>query len=367
MSPEPIEVHRSTAATIEIASVDLIFRSVALDTGTPTGGKIAKAAGFVADQYPYVLQWREDGDLSDLRVHEEADLRQGRKFIVAESDSSNRITIEGEEFDWPAATISGSVVRQLGRIPPEWVLYLERVDEPDKRVNDDDIIKIKGQGIERFHARKPEVWELNVQGKRIESTSPTISVIDALTRAGFDPNVWIIILKVHGQPKRQLAIGDVIDLRAPGIEKIRLTAKDVNNGEARSAPLRDFPLLENDDAYLDGLCLPWETIISDGHRWLVIRNYPVPSGYNVSSVTLALLIPPLYPQAEIDMFYVYPMLQKNDGIAIPSVQIMQPINGVAFQRWSRHRGQVQPWDPKLDNVQTHLALVDTAVAREVGA
>jgi len=40
---------------------------------------------------------------------------------------------------------------------------------------------------------------------------------------------------VAGQPKRQLQVGDDIDLRAPGIEKVRLTAKDVNNGEASVA------------------------------------------------------------------------------------------------------------------------------------
>ena len=97
----------NTSVIIRVAGTDLVFREVELDTDTPTGGKIAKASGYKGDQHPYVLQWREDGDLEDIRTHEEADLRKGVHFIVAESSSSNRITIDDDEYDWPADVISG--------------------------------------------------------------------------------------------------------------------------------------------------------------------------------------------------------------------------------------------------------------------
>ncbi|MDW9357483.1 multiubiquitin domain-containing protein [Sinorhizobium meliloti] len=352
--------------TVEIASIDLNFQAFELDTGTPTGGKIAKVAGFKADQHPCVMQWRDDGDLEELRAQEEADLRNGKKFIVAESDGTNRITIEGEARDWPADEISGAVIRKLGRIAAERSIYLERAGEPDRLVEDGDIIKIKKDGVEQFRSSKPDFWELNVQGKKIVSVTPVISVVDALTRAGFDPNAWIIILKVQGQPKRQLAVGDDIDLSAPGIEKIRLTPTDVSNGEARPAPSRDFALLEIDESYLDGLGLRWETRTSDGHRWLIINDYPLPAGYTATSTTLALMIPPTYPQSEIDMFYAYPTVQRVTGGAIPATEAVQSIGGFPFQRWSRHRGSVGPWNPQRDNVATHLALVESALAKEVG-
>ncbi|NKJ03746.1 multiubiquitin domain-containing protein [Rhizobium sp. SG741] len=366
MTIEHQETDRGKNTTVEIAGLDLNFHAFPLNTNTPTGGKIAKVAGFVADQYPYVLQWRDDGDLEELRSQEEADLGKGTKFIVAASDRSNRIAIEGEGLDWPSDEISGAVVRKLGRIPADRSIYLERTDEPDRLVDDGDIIKIKKDGVEQFRSRKPEVWELNVQGKKIISATPVISVVDALTRAGFDPNAWIIILKVAGQPKRQLSVGDEIDLRAPGIEKIRLTAKDVSNGEARTAPSRDFALLEADESYLDDLGLRWEARNSDGHRWLIIHDYPVPVGYTVTTTTLALMIPPTYPQAQIDMFYAYPPLQRVNGAAIPATEALQSIVGLSFQRWSRHRGNVVPWNPQRDNVVTHLALVESSLLQEVG-
>ncbi|TKD31677.1 MAG: hypothetical protein E5W98_28260 [Mesorhizobium sp.] len=278
--------------TIQAAGTDLAFRSVELDTDSPTGGKIAKACGFTGDQHPFVLQWREDGDLEDIRAHEEADLSKGLRFIVAEASSANRITIDDDQYDWPADVISGAVVRKLGKIPADKLVFLEREDQPDRQVLDADVISIKRDGVEEFKSRKT-VWELSVQGVKIKSNVAEISAVDALLKAGFeDANAWIIVLKVEGQPKRQINPTDIIDLRTPGIEKVRLTPKQVNNGEARSAPRRDFDLLPVDETYLDNLGLAWETAIEGERRWLVITDYAVAKGYQTGKVKLALLVPP---------------------------------------------------------------------------
>ncbi|MCS4092640.1 multiubiquitin domain-containing protein [Rhizobium sp. BK176] len=352
--------------TIEIAGTDLVFHIHDPETERPTGGKIAKLAGFAEGQHPFVLQWKNDGDFEGLRPQEEADLSKGKKFIVALADAANRILIDGNELDWPADEISNDAIRKLGRIPDGKLIYLERQDESDLLVGNGDTIKIRKNGVEKFRSREPKTWELNVQGVTIMSNTPTISVVDALTRAGFDPNVWIIVLRVQGQPKRQLEIGDTIDLTTPGIEKVRLTAKDVNNGEARSAPRQDFPLFEVDEEYLDSLGLLWETRVDGKFRWLIIRGYTVPQGYTVSSTTLALHLPASYPEAQIDMFYVNPPLQLASGGAIAATESSQAIGNTSFQRWSRHRGAGSVWNPLKDNVITHLALVESAIAKEVG-
>jgi len=352
--------------TIEIAGLDLAFRRFELDTETPTGGKIARVAGFDGSQRPHVLQWREDGDFEGIRVQEEADLGKGARFIVAESDGTNRIAINGNELDWPAESLSGGIIRRLGRIPSEKPIYLERVGEPDRTIEDADVVRISKGGIEEFRSRDPQLWKLNVQGKRIESKTPTITVTDALAAAGFDPGAWIIILKVQGQPKKQLSADDTIDLRTPGVEKVRLIAKDVNNGEVRTAASRDFALLEGDESFLVDVSPAWEARVEEGRNWVVIHGYPVPEGYTVSSIDLALLVPPNYPQAEIDMFYVDPPLRKVSGDAIPCTESTERIGGRSYQRWSRHRGPASRWNPATDSVITHLALVEEAIAKEVG-
>lgn len=356
---------RGNGVTIEVAGLDLVFRPVRLDTDTPTGGKIAKASGFTEDQNAHVLQWREDGDLEDIRLHEEADLGAGLRFVVAEAGGTDRITINGDRRDWPSPVISGAVVRKLGGIPPDHLIILERDGKSDLSVLDTDLVRIDKDGVEEFKSRKA-IWELTVQGVKIKSDLPEIRATDALLKAGFeDPEAWLIMLKVQGQPKRQLAPSDLIDLSAPGIEKVRLVPKQVDNGEARSAPRRDFDLLPVDETYLANLAISWETIIEGELRWLVIADYEVPRGYQTDRVQLALLVPPTYPHAQIDMFHVYPPLQKVDGGAIPNL-MEQQISGTTFQTWSRHRGQISAWNPRRDNVVTHLALVESAIAKEVG-
>lgn len=356
-----------TKTTIEIAGTDLVFRSVKLDADNPTGSQIAKAAGFKMDQHPYIYQWRQDGDLEDIRPNENADLHNGSRFIVAESDRTHRITVDDEQFDWPAPVISGGVLRKLGKVSPDKAIFFERQDEPDRLVGDNDLVNLDAEGVEEFKSGKPPTWKLKVQDVQVEFDVPIVTVTEALTKAGFATTGWIIILKVAGQPKRQLAITDAVDLSTPGIEKIRLTPNEINNGEARPAPRRDFSLLDTDEAHLDRLGLVWETDESTGKRYLFIHGYPVPSGYTISSTTLALLIPPTYPHAQIDMFYVHPPLVKSTGAVIPATQSKATIRGLQFQRWSRHRGTCSQWNPRTDNVITHLALVESAIAKEVGA
>ncbi len=195
----------------------------------------------------------------------------------------------------------------------------------------------------------------------------SILLRDALIKAGFNPDQgWQIFLKVVGQKKQPVELITEIDLRTPGIEKLRLTPKDVNNGEAPQAPRRAFALLDVDEAHLDRLGLRWETIIEQKRRWLLIHDYPLPPGYTVEHTMLALEIPSNYPGAQIDSFYTYPALALASGRKIDRTQLRAALLGVEFCGWSRHRGPGAPWNPTTDNVQTHLALVEAALDKEIG-
>jgi hypothetical protein len=205
-------------------------------------------------------------------------------------------------------------------------------------------------------------WKLNVQGVLIESQQPTILARDAIKQAGFDPDIpWIIVLKVAGEPKQEVGLTSVIDLRHPGIEKLRLTPRQINNGEVTQARRREFALLHQDDRHLDRLGGHWETLMDGQRRWLLIRSYPLPSGYTSASCDIAIEVPPSYPTAQLDMFYCYPPLALVSGREIPQTQNVETILGVRYQRWSRHR----QWDAARDNISTHLALVDESLRREV--
>lgn len=213
------------------------------------------------------------------------------------------------------------------------------------------------------HHDHHDVWKLNVQGVIIESRTPEIVVRQAIKEAGFNPDTpWIIVLKVAGEPKREVDLSFAIDLRHKGIEKLRLTPRQINNGEMLRQRRVAFAMLPQDEALLDRLGFDWETLVDAGRRWLIIRNYPLPRGYQVAAATIGIEVPVTYPGAQLDMFYCHPPLALSSGGAIPQTQQIETVIGLPFQRWSRHR----QWDPARDTLATHLALVDESLHREVG-
>lgn len=127
---------------------------------------------------------------------------------------------------------------------------------------------------------------------------------------------------------------------------------------------KQFKLPEADDEFLAETGLQWELVRNGGLNWLIIHKYPVPKGYNQLHVSLALMIPAGYPDAEIDMVYFNPALARADKGAIRALT-SQSIDGKSWQRWSRHRTGVNPWRPGVDDVQTHLRLVDEWLRREI--
>jgi len=125
---------------------------------------------------------------------------------------------------------------------------------------------------------------------------------------------------------------------------------------------KQFSLPTEDVEFLESNSFQWEAI-ANGGNWLVIHNYPVPAGYNVTSIQVGLLIPPNYPAAQIDMAYFFPHLQKQNGKEI-SAATPRSIDNKNFQQWSRHR-MAGEWRPGEDNVMTHLLLVNNWLEKDL--
>lgn len=110
---------------------------------------------------------------------------------------------------------------------------------------------------------------------------------------------------------------------------------------------RDVSLPDADVKALDELGLPWETVNAAGCQWLYIHQYPLPAGYTVSHVTLAVRLA-AYPEGILDMVYVHPAIGRSDGLPINNLSAL-PIDGQIFQQWSRH----YPWTSE-DNLLRHI-------------
>ncbi len=127
---------------------------------------------------------------------------------------------------------------------------------------------------------------------------------------------------------------------------------------------RQFMLPETDCALLETLGLPWETIIQNNARWLILHDYEPPAGYNHSRLLLAIRISPGYPDTQLDMVYFTPPLARLDGKAIGALS-NTTLDGKTYQQWSRHRTGLNPWRPDEDDLSTHLELVRYWLEREL--
>jgi Prokaryotic E2 family E len=127
---------------------------------------------------------------------------------------------------------------------------------------------------------------------------------------------------------------------------------------------RQFELLPDDRQFLEDYGLPWETVV-DGSQWVLIHNFPTQhEGYNHDVVTIAIRLETGYPNAQLDMVYVYPLMARKDNQPIKATEARQDIDGKSYQRWSRHRTPNNPWLPGFDGLGTHIFLIEDWLARE---
>lgn len=341
-------------------------RVVELNDATPTGRQILAAAGMrpVADYA--LLRWPENGPTNEVALEDIIKLPihgQELEFFAIQADGVSYFTLDEERFAW-AGPLDVETIRQIGRVDEAKQLWLERTNKEDLELLAGDTVDLDAKGVERIYTRQP-VWHLKVQNQDTEWSRPTVSVREALIKAGYDVSKpWEIKFKVKDQPIRPVGLDEILDLSQPGVERLRVAPANVDNGDGAQEVRRDFSLLAADAAFLDGEGFRWRTVV-DGARWLIVDDYALPVGYNVLNCTLAIEMPSGYPDTQLDMFYCAPDLLAN-GQMPPQTQARQVIDGQQFQRWSRHRGVGCAWTPGVDNLASHFALIELSLSREVG-
>jgi hypothetical protein len=207
-------------------------------------------------------------------------------------------------------------------------------------------------------------YVIRIDKERKTVTSSSLTGREILGLVDKTPETHKLYQHIRGEQPRAVAPDESVDFRAPGVERFTTMPRDTTEGAAAPSVAREFVLPEFDRDALDGLGRPWETLMDGGTMWLILHDYEVPLGYNHTVVEAALLIPPSYPDGQIDMVYFYPALHRTDGRPIPALAD-QPIRGEIWQRWSRHRTGANPWRPSVDDVASHLILVDDWLRREL--
>ncbi|WP_322034406.1 multiubiquitin domain-containing protein [Burkholderia sp. BCC1970] len=172
---------------------------------------------------------------------------------------------------------------------------------------------------------------------------------------------YLLSEKVHGQ-MRPVAPNETVDFVARGVERFATIPKEVQEGEG---PVRaDFAVLDEDAEFLNGKGYAWEAVAQHDGKRIVVRGFEPPQGYAPAKVDMFVILPQGYPDTQIDMVYFYPALARNDGKPIRSL-VTNDFEGKSWQGWSRHRTANSPWRQGIDNVGTHLMLVDDFLRAEL--
>lgn len=342
---------------------DLVVKQAAIEDASPIGSQLLQAVGYSVKDNVLLYQLLDERGMEEISLEESIDFDKGDNFIILEGDRSFKFKIDGFSYEWPESHITLKQLQSLTNITNK-SFFQSNSEHADLQITNDTVVVLSKSGIEDIYTRPlKQTYELNVNGTIIKVDSSQIVASKALALAGIlDANNYQLFLKIKDEPKKEIMPNTVIDLLKPGIEKLRLIPKEVNNGEVS---LYHFDLLAHDFDYLNQVFGGYRTIIDNGRRWLIIDSYDVPQGYNHRQVSMAVEIPITYPQAQLDMFYVYPQLQLLDGKAPACTESTQPIENKSYQRWSRHRGQVSQWNPATDCVNTHFALIEESLLREV--
>ena len=343
-------------------------KSAHFKTKTPSARQILDEFGFIPPDEHILLHAGERAILEEIALDREFELEEGAdaKFIAFRSDRSFKFALNERRMPWGESAIPIAALKAITNTPDNQEFVLERKDKPDKVLADDDVVSLDDPELERIYTRHRE-WKLKVQDVVLTILTPTIVVRDALVKAGIDPTTgWTAAIKYKDAPREAITLDGIIDLTRKGIEKLWLRPSHIQNGEAKPSFPRAFALRDEDEDYLSKSDLKLETIVENGRRWAILRDFPLPAGYTFPAADIAIEVPPTYPTAQLDMFYCHPHLARTSGETIPQTQSSQSIEGKSYQRWSRHRSGATTWKPESDSIITHIAIIADAISNEVG-
>lgn len=141
------------------------------------------------------------------------------------------------------------------------------------------------------------------------------------------------------------------------------TAQASLNPGGCEALLQERPLPTLDYDYLQDKEINYSCELVNGKVHLKIQNYEMPQHYTTRFVELLIIIPPGYPNAQLDMFYTSPDVKLLNGNWPLKADHHENFNGISWQRWSRHLNT--GWRVGVDSLKTFLRGIEKEIAKAV--
>jgi hypothetical protein len=165
-----------------------------------------------------------------------------------------------------------------------------------------------------------------------------------------------------GAALKQLAripLSDVLFLQRPGDDEVigndaKVTLK--NGDHLHSQPPADYGLGPAQLAEA-GLGPERAAVHGEGGGWsfLVISGYKLPAGFQPNSVDLLVKLPPGFPDAAPDMFWISPPVRTAGG-GQPRATSSERLLGKDWQRFSWHLA-AGAWKPGVSSLRDFLRCV----------
>jgi len=100
------------------------------------------------------------------------------------------------------------------------------------------------------------------------------------------------------------------------------------------------------------------TPLASGSRLIEIRNYKLPTGWDQQLVTIIFTVPPAYPAAQPDCFWVEPgPMRFNGGQTPQSCNDTNPIPEVG-PRGTWFSWHMQDWNPNWHTLSSYIKVID---------
>lgn len=217
-----------------VADETFIFRDLTFDDRKVTATQIVEAAGVHPATAYVVLHHLPNHELETLRPGELIDLKTGPSLFVIKGDGTDRFFVDGISLEWPRRTLTGAQIRWLaGKEDDNLDLLLEREDQPDKVIDDDDVVRIGTPGVEKLHTRPAQVSVtiiVNTRAKPWTKRKISFEEVVALAFPTPPPGQQIVYTVGFfdgppGRPEGSLTEGESVRVRDQMVFDVKFTDK----------------------------------------------------------------------------------------------------------------------------------------------
>lgn len=378
MQPVQSDSPAATKPKKYIATVNEV--EISFEQPIQNGHAILKEAEIKHPECVDLFQLFPKGDFERISLDEKVDFSKLgiEKFITKQADFRN-YTVNNQPETTDQKTLAADQILKFAGIDPE-DHFLILITNDGKKISyarrGDEEIKITCPPLRFVSETKTSVCDFEecchsgtipvISYKYVIKINSEKHIVDdkemtgrqILALIGQTPESYYLRFK-HKGGSTIVGADEIIDFTACGVERFSAKAKNCTEGRVNQ---RAFSMPEEDSDLLKKLNLSWDSFV-EGSRWLILRDYSLPAGYNVEKCDVAISIPANYPIEQLDMFYMYPNLVRADQQAIGALS-PQSIEGKQYQRWSRHRTELNQWVPGEDNLATHLELMNHSLAEE---